>query len=200
MGPEVGSLSRLRGRGREGDFPVLCYTDFVEFGSAQRTVRSDLGEDPFLDLLSDNKIACSSVMVDRLVLGEDRFDERYPFSADWDLWIRLAARAPMVRVAEPLMSYRLHEDNYSRNREAMLRGEADLLRTRVLADDAPWRTYRSATLDAMSTARQRLASVLHELSRYGELSERRALRWEALQLAPSLKNFLRWSRAAVGLP
>jgi glycosyltransferase involved in cell wall biosynthesis len=49
--------------------------------------------------------------------------------ADWDLWIRLAKRAVPVCVPEPLVGYRIHDRNASRDRACILR-EAKVLNGR----------------------------------------------------------------------
>jgi hypothetical protein len=42
-----------------------------------------------------------------------RFDESVPFSADWLMWLRAAAIAPVAVSAETLANYRLHEASMS---------------------------------------------------------------------------------------
>ena len=52
------------------------------------------------------------------------YDERLSTSADWDLFIRVAASASVGFVAEPLMAYRLHGSNMHRNVDALERDAA----------------------------------------------------------------------------
>jgi len=56
----------------------------------------------------------SSVLARREVLTDlGGFDERLSFTADWDLWIRLARAGRFACVDEPLIAYRLHEESMS---------------------------------------------------------------------------------------
>jgi glycosyltransferase involved in cell wall biosynthesis len=47
------------------------------------------------------------------------FDERLSTSADWELWLRIAAEHPVGFVAEPLVRYTIHGGNMHRNLAAM---------------------------------------------------------------------------------
>ena len=42
------------------------------------------------------------------------FSPRFPYAADWDLWLRLAARGAVGYVARPLAAYRRHSRNLTR--------------------------------------------------------------------------------------
>jgi glycosyltransferase involved in cell wall biosynthesis len=53
-------------------------------------------------------------------------DPRLPFPADWDVSLRLARRGPPAAVHRPLVAYRQHESNMSRN-AVRFRQELDLL-------------------------------------------------------------------------
>jgi glycosyltransferase involved in cell wall biosynthesis len=48
-----------------------------------------------------------------LVRGVGGFDDGLQILADWDLWIRLALKAELVPVDEPLLAYTLHSSNMS---------------------------------------------------------------------------------------
>lgn len=57
-------------------------------------------------------VALPSVMAERALVDEaGRFDERYVFNQDFELWVRLARRSPVVLVETPLVSVRLHRGN-----------------------------------------------------------------------------------------
>ncbi len=87
-----------------GEFPEGLYMD-------QKTVP----ERPSLVwLMSHNNcvITVSSVLVRRqAMLDIGLFDSRYSSCDDFDAWIKLRTRAPIVRLREILASYRLHEHN-----------------------------------------------------------------------------------------
>jgi glycosyltransferase involved in cell wall biosynthesis len=53
-------------------------------------------------------------------------DPRLPFPADWDISLRLARRGPPAAVRRPLVAYRQHESNMSRD-AGRFRKELDLL-------------------------------------------------------------------------
>jgi glycosyltransferase involved in cell wall biosynthesis len=56
---------------------------------------------------------CSGVMVRRDLLPADAFDPSLGTCADWDLWIRLSRLARPIGVAQPLVGYRVHDNNMS---------------------------------------------------------------------------------------
>lgn len=76
--------------------------------------------DVFEALLEENFIALSSVLIRRdafLRLGG--FCETLEGSEDWDLWLRYAAERPVALLREPLMHYRKHDQNISRDPHRM---------------------------------------------------------------------------------
>ena len=102
---------------------------------------------------------CSNVIArTRLVRDAGGFDERLAMLADWDLWIRLAAKAAPAISEGVLVAYRLHPDNMhirwveSIDAEleylALKHGEAsaDLRRDLLIWPALPWlaKAYRRA--------------------------------------------------------
>ena len=85
-------------------------------------------ESPFLveaapaALLAENVVGTSTVMARTDLLRElGGFDRDMPQSEDWDLWLRLAARAPVGCLPEVLMDYTMHRPgNLSGQRSARL--------------------------------------------------------------------------------
>jgi glycosyltransferase involved in cell wall biosynthesis len=70
----------------------------------------------------------SNVVAQRsLVCSLEGFDERFSHSADWDLWIRLAAVSRAAAVPELLVAYRLHASGQSSELGAELLQELDLM-------------------------------------------------------------------------
>jgi glycosyltransferase involved in cell wall biosynthesis len=58
-----------------------------------------------------------TVVLRRKVLDDlGAFDESFPCSQDWDLWIRVVARYPIVYVDRPLTTIRRSDDSISRTR------------------------------------------------------------------------------------
>ena len=56
---------------------------------------------------------CSGVMVRRDWLPSDPFDPSLGTCADWDLWIRLSRLGRPTGVTQPLVGYRVHDNNMS---------------------------------------------------------------------------------------
>jgi glycosyltransferase involved in cell wall biosynthesis len=68
----------------------------------------------------------STVMGDRRLFHDvGGFDDALSQCADWDMWVRLAARTNFLYLDEPLVTYRQHAGNMSRNARLL---EADSLR------------------------------------------------------------------------
>lgn len=87
-----------------GDYPQGLYTD-------QKTV-PELPSLGWLVTHNNCVITVSSVLVRRqAMLDIGLFDSRYSSCDDFDAWIKLRTRAPIVHLRETLASYRLHEHN-----------------------------------------------------------------------------------------
>ena len=98
----------------------IAYADFVvidETGRrlAQRAIAAPpvmRGADAFRRLLFENFIQHSGTMVRRSLFVETGgYDERLFHSVDWELWLRIAARADLAHVDRPLYAYRVHGMN-----------------------------------------------------------------------------------------
>lgn len=97
----------------------LCYAAFVvvdeqlvpievRFSPRQGSALEDL-------LLRGNVVGSMTVMCERALIDEvGGFDLRLSQCADWDLWIRIAARTEFIYLDEPLATYRQHGQNMSR--------------------------------------------------------------------------------------
>lgn len=68
-------------------------------------------------LLERNRIVTTSVVMARTsVLREvGLFDEQLDYCAEYDLWLRIAAGYPIGHTPVPILGYRLHPGNISRN-------------------------------------------------------------------------------------
>jgi glycosyltransferase involved in cell wall biosynthesis len=99
----------------------ICYTAFI----AVTTDLIPLGKHPsqrsgtvLEDLLTLGNVVGtpSTVLVERTLMTEEGgFDPALSQCADWDLWVRLAAVTDFAYVDEPLVGYRQHGNNMSRN-------------------------------------------------------------------------------------
>lgn len=58
----------------------------------------------------------SSVIVERSIFSEvGGFSDAFSLCADWEMWVRIAARTEFAYINEPLVQYRVHADSMSRN-------------------------------------------------------------------------------------
>ncbi|GAB6053423.1 glycosyltransferase [Magnetospira thiophila] len=70
----------------------------------------------FLTLLRQNGIILSSAMIRRAVLEKVHgFDDSFRSVADWEFWIRVSQDFAFAALAAPLLNYRYHPGNMSRN-------------------------------------------------------------------------------------
>ncbi len=85
----------------------------------------------FKDLFYANYISSTSVVMIRRAtfLGVGGFDEKFRFIAeDYDLWIRVAAVAPIIGVPEYTVLYRRHENNLTLQTVKQIEAHLEVLR------------------------------------------------------------------------
>ena len=86
----------------------------VEGGVSSRTLA-------LRDFAVRNEVATSTVLVRRqLVIDAGMFDERFRGPEDYDLWIRIAARAKVLKLDWPLVRYRDVPGSLSRDERTFL--------------------------------------------------------------------------------
>lgn len=84
--------------------------------SLGRTFISNVEGDALKALLEQNTIVTSSVIVRRNCLETvGSFDNSLRSSEDWELWVRIASRYPFALIKEPLVFYRQHPHNTTKN-------------------------------------------------------------------------------------
>lgn len=67
-------------------------------------------------LLSSNTVSCPSVVARRACYEKlGGFDPRLPFTADWEMWLRLALFYDIAYLPTPLIKYRWHDNNETLN-------------------------------------------------------------------------------------
>jgi len=99
--------------------------------------------DDLLGLIPPALPCPSNVLVRRAVLDEvGGFDEQLGTAADFDMWLRIAAKYPVVRVDEVLAKYRRHEGAMFSNLEAQVKDMAHIFakHRKALGRRASWRT------------------------------------------------------------
>lgn len=119
---DVGKLAAQAAR-----FPdaPMSYTDaWIDDGVTMKRV-SDVAACPSGDILEplllNNVITLSSVVVRREALdAAGRFPEAPRAVHDWPLWLRVAARHPVLFIGQPLVRYRVSPCNISRDLRHML--------------------------------------------------------------------------------
>lgn len=84
---------------------------FIEHSTGRRTLTRIFPSDGSQQILRTNHLAGASMCVAaRQVLNAiGGFDQGLRSGQDWDLWIRLADRGPVLVCPEPLVCYRPHE-------------------------------------------------------------------------------------------
>lgn len=89
-----------------------------------------IGEDPFATMLAQNAVGMHATVLYRRELLEAMggFDKNYPFCEDYDLYLRLSYRYPVVCTDQCLAEYRRHGGNVTRNAPLILRGALGALR------------------------------------------------------------------------
>jgi glycosyltransferase involved in cell wall biosynthesis len=110
--PEIGfSFTDYRHRRPDGTLGGSCFAFWPCF-AARHAGRDEpflLGEDGFAQLYAENVVGTSTVMARTdLLRAVGSFDESLAQAEDWDLWLRLAACAPVGCVPRALAEYRQH--------------------------------------------------------------------------------------------
>jgi glycosyltransferase involved in cell wall biosynthesis len=86
------------------------------------------GDELVCSMLFRNGLATSTIMVERELIGGERFDHSLAVASDYDMWLRLLDRGVGACLPDVLVSYRDHELNYSHAR----RHAADACLDRIL--------------------------------------------------------------------
>lgn len=82
-----------------------------------------------------NKIGSSGMVLMRRAAFDavGRWRTEHPGVEDWDLWLRLLERYPALNVGRPVLFYRLHGNNMSRDIARMYRSSYGVARTHLAA-------------------------------------------------------------------
>jgi len=107
----------------------------------------------------------SSILIHRNVFDETGlFDESLPACEDYDLWLQISARFPVLYVPEPLITkYGGHDDQLSRQYPAM-----DLFRIQALERILRYEHLRpSDRADALAMVLQKIKIVMNGAHRRG---------------------------------
>lgn len=116
---------------RQGAEEALSYTDRIWVDGDGQPIPEPHVQQTFpqgrifTNLIDGNYLVTSSVVVSRSALDKvGGFNEAKEFAncQDYDLWIRLSNLIPFFPVKEPLIRYRVHENNRHKNMEPRYRG------------------------------------------------------------------------------
>jgi glycosyltransferase involved in cell wall biosynthesis len=78
-------------------------------------------------LLIENIIITTTVLINTFFLRQvGQFDGKLAFE-DFDMWIRLSKMGPIIYIDEPLAYYRLHDSNFSKQNQKMIKGSKETL-------------------------------------------------------------------------
>ena len=129
---------------------LLCHTNEIWIRDGRRVnpmkKHQKFGGRIFEKALPLCVISPSSVLVERSLFDEvGFFDESLPACEDYDLWLRVCARFPVLFVDEPLIvKYGGHEDQLSRRHWGMDRFRIQALRKILAQRDLPIGYRRAA--------------------------------------------------------
>ena len=157
----VGALDRNSSAGLAYSWYDLVDGDGTPTG---RVVRSEWEGDVWEQFVTRNPVSASAVAVPRAVLDDVGLflvnRDRFPIDVeDWELWIRIAGRYPVVVVREVLAHHRRHDSNSSSNVESLSAAYAHLLAA-VFDHETPARQ----ALRPSATARTELLLAWHCLN------------------------------------
>lgn len=72
------------------------------------------GSAVFPELIKDNFVSWPSVMFNREVCKELRFDPKIKYCEDWEILLRVSLQGSFYYLNEPLVHYRLHDNNLTK--------------------------------------------------------------------------------------
>ena len=117
-------------------FVYSAYVLVDDDGSPYRTFRpwpADYvrpGLDEFVHLVRACYVQHSGTLVRRRFHTSPQiYDASLPFSADWDIWLRIAAHHDVGYIADCLLAYRMHRGQMSQKRFSPSTATGNLLRT-----------------------------------------------------------------------
>ena len=150
-------------------------------------------------LLYCNWLTTSTIMVRQECLAQcGGFDPALAVAQDWDLWLRIAERYPILELRERLAAYRRHRQHNSQRFTELRRCEVRLL-------EKAWERWRGQRGWARLVLRRRLSWAHYRLSRQlaregDEPAARRHLARAIALLPLHLRPLLSLTGAALPLP
>lgn len=94
-------------------------------------------------MLGDNFVCCPSVLLRRECLEKlSIFDNRLPYSVDYEMWLRISLFYDVGYIDWPLISYRIHNKNET-NKFKGLHGLIELIKGKIIALERAWKLDNS---------------------------------------------------------
>lgn len=110
---------------------VYCAVEFIDGeGEVVGTEQLDnsLQGNIYSQLLIKNRMTGGTVVVRKNVLEDvGLFDPEFKAAENWDLWIRICKKYYAALVDKPLVQYRVHPDNMSKDFELMLAAKKNIM-------------------------------------------------------------------------
>jgi glycosyltransferase involved in cell wall biosynthesis len=125
--------------------------------------------DVFHVLLRANRYCMSSSLLRRSVIEKVGHHDTSVQVGDWDMWLRIAREHPIIMIEEFLTEYRVHGDNYSRNRRKMANGSRQVLERHRPHLHPGCRECLRSHRAGMALAARAFMDHFHESARKGEL-------------------------------
>ena len=186
---------------------VFCPVSLLAEGQASKTNSLELDDGEglygFADFFKQNRILnCSTVMIKRGLLSQvGGFREDLRLGFDYDLWLRVLAHCNVFSVPEPLVTYRIHGGNLSRDAHELLAAQGNLqTMLRWVGDPVAERAVgRKAIQTRVAALYKRVA---WDYVKLGMREEELRHLWEAVKVNPSdfrLWSYFTWRRLDPGI-
>lgn len=112
---------------------ALVYSGLEKIDESGRPFQTELcdpsrTDELYMHLLVSNQMTGGTVVVTRAVLNEvGLFDESFKAAENWDLWLRVCRDHRAKLVNEPLVQYRVHGQNMSKDRMLMIQAKEAII-------------------------------------------------------------------------
>jgi hypothetical protein len=105
-------------------------------------------------------------MIRRGHLGALRYDQRFRYAQDFDLWFRIRIEHELGNVPSHLLLYRVHPESITfAKREDQMRATYDIFRERLGLDEIDFDEYRALINGSVKVSPLRRARAMRKLAR-----------------------------------
>ncbi len=103
---------------------------YFQSENVSQLIQNRITKNHYANFLAANYVGMhASVMYQRWVFNEFQFDTLLKYCEDYDLYLKIARKFPVIHHTEPIASYRLHKTNMSRDSVGMLKSVLFVLRS-----------------------------------------------------------------------